>query len=206
MANSTAMIRSAIAPRAMVLCCLLLFTGGNASGENLPNQSDGLPAYSIREPDIEIPASVPLGKYRRIIHPFRNWTLICEENLAENKRICNVSQVIEDRQRNVVFSWSLAANNEGKPYFILRVPPTVGVGGGVVLTPVDGKQPVSVPIAECSNDVCLAYQQVGPRLREAIESEALIAIAYLERSGAKSGATTTIGLPFAGLAEALSSM
>jgi hypothetical protein len=42
-----------------------------------------------------------------------------------HQKVCNITQIIEDRTGNTAFSWSLAANEDGKPYFLLRTPPTM---------------------------------------------------------------------------------
>lgn len=81
------------------------------------------PRYWIKPSEVAIPPDVPIGMYRRLIRPFENWTLICDENLKSKQRICNVSQLVVDKAGNTVFSWSLAATAQGKPVMILRVPP-----------------------------------------------------------------------------------
>jgi hypothetical protein len=88
-----------------------------------------------------VPANVPIGKYRRIIQPFEDWTLVCDENLKAMRRVCNVTQSVVDQRGGLVFSWSLAATTQGVPIVIVRTPASVGKGTAVSLTPAGAKQP-----------------------------------------------------------------
>ena len=56
--------------------------------------------YRIKPSDVAVPPDVKLGDYQRTIRPFENWTLICDENLKARKKVCNVSQIIEDRRQD----------------------------------------------------------------------------------------------------------
>ncbi|SDD07577.1 Invasion associated locus B (IalB) protein [Bradyrhizobium brasilense] len=159
------------------------------------------PGYSVKPSNVSVPANVPLGQYRRVIRPFPNWTLICDENLDKKRRVCNVSQTVVGPDGAVVFSWSLAATQEGQPFFILRTPTGVGANGTIKLDLGDGGAALAVPIKGCDEKVCLAYLPVGPRLRTAAERGGPVQVAY--DSGAPSNAVS-FRAPLAGLTAALS--
>ena len=156
--------------------------------------------YVVKPSEVVVPDGVPIGQYRRITRPFLNWTLICDENLQKKQKVCNVSQTIVDRDGTTIFSWSLAATQNGQPFFILRLRLAVGEKGGVQLDLRDGGPIVNVPVTGCDQKVCIAYQPVGPRLRAAIQKELAIDVSYA--SGA-STETLSFQAPFAGLSSAL---
>lgn len=158
------------------------------------------PGHSVKPSDVALPADVPLGQYRRITQPFQNWTLICDENLAKKQKVCNVSQTVVNTAGATVFSWSLAAAQDGQPFFILRMPPTVGEGGTIELDLGDGGSIVAVPVKGCDATVCIAYQQVGPRLRAAVEKGRAVQVTYTAGSPPT---TVSFRAPFEGLDSAL---
>ena len=154
----------------------------------------------IRPSDIIVPDDIALGKYRRLIQPFENWILICDENLQAKRKVCNISQSIVDASGTMVFSWSLAASENGKPYMILRVPAGTGAGNKVSLTFAGGKQSVNIMLDACDASVCIGHVPVGPILRTQIGKEATARVSYPMASGAK----VMIKAPFKGLVTALS--
>jgi len=156
----------------------------------------------IKPSDVLIPAGVPIGQYQRVIRPFPNWNLICDENLKSKRRVCNISQIIVSDRGDVVFSWSLAARENGEPLFILRAPAALGVHSIIHLGLHDGGQMVSVKISECNQIVCIAYQPVGPRLRTALKNGKRVDVAFGDQA---SGYPDMI-LPLDGLFAALSSI
>lgn len=127
--------------------------------------------YRIRPPDMVLPADLEPGQLRRIIHPFPNWILICDENLKEMQRICNVSQTIIDEQGEMVFSWSLAASEDGKPAMIVRAPRIKGIKPGLELAFRKDEAPYPVEFDQCDDRLCLTYVPVGPRFRSAISED-----------------------------------
>ena len=178
-----------------------LFVVGNASATETTTQVSREKSYRIKPSDVQVPSGVSLGQYRRIIEPFPNWTLICDENLKTKLRICNVTQNIIDSSGANVFSWSLAASQNGHSFFILRAPPQSGVGKMIHLGLDDGGNIVHVKIDKCDQNVCVAYQNVGPRLRAAIKKSASVGIIFDDGSVADNFAFKT---SFAGLELALS--
>lgn len=159
-------------------------------------------AYRIRPSEVAVPADVPVGQYRRSIRPFENWTLICDENMSARQMVCNISQVMEDQAGNVVFSWTLAANEDGKPFMLLRTPPSIEPGSSVSLKIAGRKNPVDVALDGCNETVCVGMVPVGPILREQIGKGADIGISY--RTAAGKHITVTGSLR--GLATALSAI
>lgn len=82
------------------LACLLLsgWLSPRAAGQQPPG-----PSYSIKPSEVTVPPGAELGRYRRIIQPFENWNLICDENLKTMKKICNITQSIVDQNGQFAF-------------------------------------------------------------------------------------------------------
>ncbi|TPL01845.1 MULTISPECIES: invasion associated locus B family protein [unclassified Mesorhizobium] len=176
--------------------CLLL------SGPHAAGQEAAQPAYRIKPSDVAVPADVKLGQYQRTTRPFENWTLICDENLQARKKVCNISQSFIDQGQALVFSWSLAADEKGKPFMILRTPSAAGEGSKLSLRLAGRKQPVDVQLQGCDASVCVGYVPVGPVLREQIGKETTVQVSY----SLPSGATVSLDAPFKGLKTALSTI
>lgn len=164
------------------------------------------PGYSIKPSEVSLPADVPLGQYRRMIQPFRNWTLICDENLKVEKRVCNVSQTIVDAAGAAAFSWSLAATQAGDPLMILRAPPTVGAGNTIELSFDDGQAPVQVSVSGCNETVCIAYLPVGPRMRGYVGKKAVAEISYVRTPAQGPPVKVALRAPLDGLSDALAAI
>ncbi len=189
------MIRKAVKPHSLLLmACLFLAGGPPAAGQELASHG-----YRIKPSQVAVPDGVPLGQYRRIIRPFENWTLICDENMKAKQMVCNVSQVIEDLSGNMAFSWSLAATKDGKPFMILRIPPSAKNESKVSLQFQGRESPVEVGLEGCNKAVCVGMMPVGPVLREQIGKGAAPEISYLTATGG----TVTITASLKGLATAL---
>ncbi|MCZ0735092.1 invasion associated locus B family protein [Phreatobacter sp. AB_2022a] len=163
------------------------------------------PIYSVRRSEVAVPANVPLGQYRRVIRPFKNWTLICDENLRARRRVCNITQAIVDQAGAVAFSWSLAGSDSGAPVFILRAPAAVGADRPITLAFGDGSAPILVKTNGCDASVCVAIQHVGPRLRGYIAKGVVVQISFSVTPAGASGAPTLTGLyaPLEGLSKAI---
>lgn len=174
-----------------VLVCLLI-TGNQAAAGG----------YKIKPSDVLVPQDVPMGKYRRITQPFENWILICDENLKTRRKVCNISQTFTDETGAQVFSWSLAANVDGKPFMILRVPPAIGPGSKISLRLGGMDRDVDVDVKACDASVCIGYQPVGPILRQEIVKETTARVSY----SMGVGQDVSIDAPFKGLAAALSAI
>ena len=171
-------------------------------------------AYSIKPSDVAVPDDVPLGEYRRIIRPYKNWTLICDENLKQKQRICNVSQSIVDATGAVVFSWSLAATAGGAPMMIARAPAAVGKNQPIRFS--FGKEVSAIVIrtADCDQRVCIGMLPVDGRLRASVEKGAIAEVFYValpplvtHRDPAAVAAelqAVTVQAPLEGLSAALS--
>lgn len=162
--------------------------------------------YTIQPPDVILPDDAKLGRYRRIIQPFKNWTLICDENLQKKQRVCNITQSILDQKGEMVFSWSLAATEGGQPVLILRVPPNAGQGAKIKLDFLDNSPVILAEIRGCDTRVCISYQQVGPRLRAYIGKGAVAEISIPSVTASGDKRIETIRAPLEGLSEALSAI
>lgn len=159
--------------------------------------------YVVKPADVALPAGVPIGQYRRYFQPFPNWTLICDENLSKKQKVCNIAQTIVGPDSSFVFSWSLAAGQDGKPIFILRVPLSIGERGVIRLTLPDGGRPVEVTVQGCTLVNCLAYQNLGARLRTAVEKGVTVDVSYIAGSQPQ---RLSFRAPLAGLATALAAI
>lgn len=182
------MIRKAIKPLSLlVMACLSLTGGSPTTGQELLSRY-----YRIKPSEVTVPADVPLGQYRRTIRPFENWTLICDENLKTTQMVCNITQVIIDQAGNNVFSWSLAATGDGRPYFLLRASPTMKSDGKLSFQ-LDGRSaPLEVALQGCSQTVCLGVVPVGPILREQISKGTNPRISFPAKSGETIMVTTSL--------------
>ncbi|WP_404927703.1 invasion associated locus B family protein [Mesorhizobium sp. ORM16] len=182
--------------RLFLLTCLAL--AGGLSLAAGPAAAQATAPYRIKPSDVAVPPDVKLGQYQRTIRPFENWTLICDENLKARKKVCNVSQVIEDGAGKMAFSWSLAATQDGKPYMILRTAPNAK-SDGLVSVKFDGRDPIDVHLNGCNEVVCVGMLPVGPVMRQQIVQKATPAISYKTVDGQ----TITVTATLKGLSEAL---
>ena len=161
------------------------------------------PGYDIKPSDVVAPDNVPVGQYRRMIRPFRYWTLICDENIQKKQRVCNISQTITRPDKSTAFSWSLAASENGKPFLIVRTPQNMDASKPVMLDIADGGAPVPVPVKGCNGAVCIGYLQIGPRMRAAIDKGRVVQVSYYMGAGPGSQAVS-FRAPLQGLSQALS--
>ncbi|MBB6413005.1 invasion associated locus B family protein [Mesorhizobium sangaii] len=180
--------------RFAVLTCLALCGGLAPAAGQVASQ------YRIKPSDVAVPPEVKLGDYQRTIRPFGNWTLICDENLKARKKVCNVSQVIEDTSGKMAFSWSLAATQDGKPYMILRTAPNAKSDGLVSLKFEGRSEAIDVHLNGCNEMVCVGMLPVGPVMRQQISQNATPAISY----STVDGQTITVTATLKGLTDALS--
>lgn len=178
-----------------VAASVLLSGGQPAAGQEAA-------LYSIKPSDVVVPEGVALGSYRRVIHPFENWNLICDEDLQAKRKVCNISQAFIDRNQAVVFSWSLAGDESGKPFMILRAPSQLGSASKISLIVPGREKPVDVQVEACDASVCIGYVPVGPILREQISKETTVQVSY----SMPTGATISLNAPFKGLKTALSAI
>ena len=149
-----------------------------------------------------MPQGAEIGRFRRMIQPFENWTLICDENLKTMKKVCNITQTILDGEGQFAFSWSLAATEGGKPMMILRTRPNLGQNKPVTLKFPGRETPVTAATHACDASVCIALLPVGPVLREQIAKAVTAQISY----EADPEAALAFGAPLDGLAEALAAI
>ncbi len=177
----------------------LLWAGcGPAAGQD----GNASPSYRIRPSAIVLPKGVKPGDYARTTRPFENWTLICDQNFATREKICNVTQIIEDSTGRMVFSWSLAATQAGKPYMILRAAANAMSYLPISVQFTEPKRQLDIHIDGCNEDVCLGMLPVERIMREQIAKNAETTISYMTRNGD----TVTIQAPLKGLSVALSAI
>ena len=180
------MTRRALSGASFLVACLLL-SGHNAAGQEVISSG-----FRIRPSDVAVPADVKPGDYQRTLRPFENWTLVCDENLKARQRVCNVTQVIENRAGQLAFSWSLAATKEGKPYMILRTAPVARSDGLVSLKFEGRSEPVRIQLDGCNAAVCVGMLPVGPIMREQISKNAAPTVSYPTRDGKTVSVTATL--------------
>jgi invasion protein IalB len=178
------------------VACLLLSGWCPAAGQAISG-----PLYNIKPSEVAVPEGAELGRYRRIIQPFENWVLICDENLKTMKKICNITQSIVDKNGQFAFSWSLAATEDGKPIMILRTRPGLGLKAPVMLSFPGRKEPVRVETYACDTGVCIALLPVGPIMREQIGKRVTAGISY-----SAAGETIAFEAPLKGMSAALAAI
>lgn len=125
-----------------------------------------------------MPEGETLGEFRRMIQPFRNWTLICDESLKSRRRVCNVTQSIVNAQGTVAFNWSLIATADGKPLMTMRIPAVAGVGAHVELAMGDGPDRIVAQTDHCDANFCFATVAIGDVLRRHIRAATLCRVSY----------------------------
>lgn len=135
-------------------------------------------AVMVKPSDVVVPQGEALGEYRRIIQPFKNWTLICDESLKSKRRVCNLTQSIVTMQGGAVFHWSLAATADGKPLIMMRVPAGVGVGQRIELRMGETQDRIVAPVDRCDANFCFATIAVGNMLRKHIRAGTECAVSY----------------------------
>lgn len=181
-----------------ILSGLVLSLAGKAGfafAEDIPN------SYSLHPPAISVPDGKP-GETRRSLMQFYNWTLICDEILERKHMVCNVTQSVRDRNGRVVFSWSLAASDDGRPFMLLRALPDADKSAPVMLAMKTGGEPVKIAFIGCDQNICLARTPVGPVLAKAIDEGSVMKISY-QMNDRK---TIAFNTSFRGLKEAVASI
>jgi invasion protein IalB len=156
-------------------------------------------AYRVKLTDIAIPDGAALGEVRRTMQPFPNWTLICDENLKARTKICNVTQNFVDAAGAVVFSWSLAATEDGSPVFVLRAPASLGRKGSIAVRPTAGR-PLTAPVQACDATTCIATLALASSLKDDIARAEPVTILYAAER------PVTLSAPLNGLARALAAI
>ncbi|MFC7399957.1 invasion associated locus B family protein [Chelatococcus sp. GCM10030263] len=165
-------------------------------------QQGSAPAYAVKPSEVAIPPGEKLGEYRRVIQPFKNWTLICDESLTSKRRICNITQSIVNAEGGVVFNWSLIATAEGKPLMMMRVPAAVGVARPIVLTLGEKPDRIVAQTDRCDASFCYATIAIGNVLKSHIQAGTECDVAYeVPQAGA-----IAFKAPLGGLAGALAAL
>lgn len=157
------------------------------------------PGHLLKPSDVKIPAGAEWGQIKRTIQPFENWTLICDENLKLKQRTCNVTQIIVDQSGSQIFSWSLAATKDGKPFMLLRVQSTINRNTPLLVWFPDRETPVAVSYTGCDDVVCLGVMPVGPLSRTNIDKGSNLKLTFHNASNEE----VEIIAPLKGLKEAL---
>lgn len=136
---------------------------------------------AIRPKPAEIGTADAPGEVRRIIHPFGDWTLVCDENLKKKQKICNVSQSFVNGDGATVFSWSLAATRGGTPVLILRARNDGSQEARTVKVAMAGlRAPQSVWLSTCDSAICVGYHEVGAEFGRKLRGggEAEVTVTY----------------------------
>lgn len=183
-----------IAPGTMrigLVMLLLALSGNGAAAMHGP--------YSIKS-DIVVPPGAAPGQFRRYIHPFSDWTLICDENLADLSKVCNVTQTLQTADGVVVFSWSLAASEDGKPIFILRVAPSVGADGVINIRQPGGEALARVPVRACDERVCVGTMRPNAEMLEQVDRASQVIVSF------EDGHLVRLKVPLSGLKEAVAAI
>ncbi|MFD1198441.1 invasion associated locus B family protein [Brucella gallinifaecis] len=156
------------------------------------------PEFRVRPSSVTVPDGVPIGQYRRVIHPFENWTLICDDNLATKIRLCDIRQEVEIVGAGIIFSWALTATENGPPMMKLMGPASIGVNGEIILTFNDGSTH-RVKMLSCNTSNCIGHSPAGPKTQQHIKENLPINISFdIKRLG-----NFSFNVPMKGLSNAL---
>ncbi|MDH2386171.1 invasion associated locus B family protein [Bradyrhizobium sp. CER78] len=163
-------------------CLVLAIWLGEAAGADA--QSVPPAAYAVKPSDVMVPEGETLGEFRRMIQPFKNWTLICDESLKSKRRVCNVTQTIVNAQGAVAFNWSLIATADGKPLMAMRIPAAAGAGAQIELAMGDSPDRIVAQTDRCDANFCFATIAIGNVLKRHIRAATPCLVSYpLPQSG-----------------------
>lgn len=137
-----------------------------------------LPTSAVKPSDVVIPDGEQLGQFRRIIQPFKNWILICDESLKTKRRVCNLTQSIVDTQGAPIFNWSFVATASGEPLVVMRVPAAVGPGQQIGLALGSRPDRIVAETDQCDAAFCTATIAIGPMLRRHIRAGTDCLVSY----------------------------
>ncbi|WP_431016559.1 invasion associated locus B family protein [Bradyrhizobium pachyrhizi] len=163
------------ATRRLACLALAIWLGAaaNAAAQGAPPA-----AYAVKPSDVVVPEGETLGEFRRMIQPFKNWTLICDESLKSKRRVCNVTQSIVNAQGAVAFNWSLIATVDGKPLMAMRIPAAAGVGAQIELAMGDSPDRIVAQTDRCDASFCFATVAIGNVLRRHIRAATPCRVSY----------------------------
>lgn len=161
--------------RRLACLALVIWLGAAASAAAQPATSS---AYTVKPSDVVVPEGETLGEFRRMIQPFKNWTLICDESLKSKRRVCNVTQSIVNAQGAAAFNWSLIATADGKPLMAMRIPAAAGVGAKIELAMGDSPDHIVAQTDRCDPNFCFATIAIGNVLRRHIRAATPCLVSY----------------------------
>lgn len=134
------------------------------------------PVFTVIPSDVQPPDGVAVGSFRRSFQPFDNWTLICDEDLLAQKRICNIRQEIAIEGAGKIFSWAMAATDTGQERMVISAPQAIGEGGKIEFA-FEGGATYAAQV-NCTAVACTTTVPVGPQIRRHIENELDIRIRF----------------------------
>lgn len=173
---------------------MLLMTALAVSGLSAHAQ----PEFRVRPSSVIVPDGIPIGQYKRSIHPFENWTLVCDDNLATKIRLCDIRQEVEIIGAGVIFSWALTATENGPPMMKLLGPAGIGVNGEIIMTFNDGSTH-RVRMLSCNASNCVGHSPAGPKTQQHIKENLTINISF----DIKGLGNISFAVPMKGLSNAL---
>src|SRR5690606_40623124 len=119
------------------------------------------PTFTVVPSEVQPPDGIALGSFRRSLQPFENWTLICDEDLAAQQRICNIRQDIAVEGAGTIFSWAMAATDSGEERMVVTAPSAIGGDGEIVLGFEGGE--THTARVNCTAVACTTTVPVGPQ-------------------------------------------
>ncbi|NNM73537.1 invasion associated locus B family protein [Enterovirga aerilata] len=134
------------------------------------------------------------GEIRRSIQPFGGWTLICDEQVRQRTRVCNVSQVVVDSSGEMAFSWTLAGTRSGEAVMIVRMPRANETRQWVGLKLEGVAKAVDVPLTSCDERVCLGFLGVNREITQALRRGDPAEVIFTQNGRFRTIPTSTAGL------------
>ncbi|AQS40857.1 MAG: Invasion associated locus B family protein [Candidatus Tokpelaia hoelldobleri] len=185
----------------LLLPALLPGISGGLSAGPVPALADSPATYTIHPPALSVPAG-PAGSVRRSVMQFEKWTLLCDENRRQGHAVCNATQSVHNKDGVVVFSWSLAASNDGRPFMLLRALPQADKTTALNIMIKTVRKPLAIAWQTCDDKACLAQIPLGADLLAQIDKGHSVYISYKLQRGQK----IIFEAPFKGLKEAVASI
>ncbi|NNM74627.1 invasion associated locus B family protein [Enterovirga aerilata] len=196
----------ASATRALAISTCLALASGAALAQQRPANPQGQRPAQPAQGQAQAPAQpAPQGQapaqaqpVRTEIVPHENWTVTCRD-FADRRRSCSaVLQVVQQGNNQVLFTWVLGKNNEGKLISVLQTPTGVTLAPGVEVKLARGT-PRKAAFVNCDTTRCEASLEMDDAfIRDASASDSVEATMF---SIAGQGVKFT--LPFKGFDKAV---
>jgi invasion protein IalB len=163
-----------VASSLLAFVCIVALAAGSASAQTRAPADKGRPAAA--QAPTPTPASKSAeqkeGPRRTETVVYDSWTVICQDIVGvSKKRNCTtLLRVADQRSRQVLFSWIVGMNNDGKLTTVFQTPTGVALQKGLELK-IENGQPRRFEYVACVSTVC----EANAPMEDALVREALAA-------------------------------